>query len=264
MATIAIGAYMNTGTADQAMRDLIDSGGIKREWISMASSDAGGQGRRMLLEALEQRGVDRDRRELYAEALRRGCALVMADLPDDKTDAAVKILDRHDPVNVNRAAMRWRTEGWSGYQETAPPYTVEEAERERGRFTLELESVEEEVKVGKREVERGRLRVHTHVTERPVREQVELREEHATVEREPAGETLSPAEAEQAFKEESFEVTERGEEPVVSKEARVTERVRVGTEEETRTEEIKETERRKQVEAERIAGEPKERPGHHH
>lgn len=263
MATIAIATYMDTATADQAMRDLIDSGGINREWISVASSDAGGQGRRMFLDALEQRDVDRYRCELYAEALRRGCALVLVDLPDEKTDEAIQILEQHDPVDVDRAFARWQTEGWTGYEEAAPSYTTEEIERERGGFKRDLESIEEEVKVGKREVARGTLRVHTRVTERPVREQVELREERATVEREPAGETISPAEAERAFKEESFEVRERGEEPVVSKEARVTERVHVGTEEEKRTEVIEETERRKEVEAERVAGGPEERPGHH-
>jgi len=45
--------------------------------------------------------------------------------------------------------------------------------------------VEEQVQVGKREVERGGARIHTHVTERPVQEQVTLREEHVTVERHP-------------------------------------------------------------------------------
>ena len=41
--------------------------------------------------------------------------------------------------------------------------------------------VEEELKVGKRTVEGGGVRVSTHVTETPVQEQVHLHEEHVKV-----------------------------------------------------------------------------------
>jgi hypothetical protein len=86
-------------------------------------------------------------------------------------------------------ASQWRETGWTGYDADAPPYTVEEAERERaanrGTGTEEVVPVvEEQVDVGKRAVERGRVRVHTRVVERPVR----LRDEEVHVERRSANE----------------------------------------------------------------------------
>ena len=46
--------------------------------------------------------------------------------------------------------------------------------------------VEEDVSIGKREVERGHVRIYSQVTEQPVEESVRLREEKVTV-RTPTG-----------------------------------------------------------------------------
>ncbi|HEX8062397.1 MAG TPA: DUF2382 domain-containing protein [Allosphingosinicella sp.] len=54
--------------------------------------------------------------------------------------------------------------------------------------------VEEELRVGKREVERGGARVRSYVTETPVSEQVNLREEHVSVERRPVDREVSQSE----------------------------------------------------------------------
>jgi uncharacterized protein (TIGR02271 family) len=99
--------------------------------------------------------------------------------------------------------------------------------------------IEEEVKVGKRTVPTGRVRVYSRVIEKPVEEKVSLREEHARVERRPVDRPATAADKE-AFRETSFEVRETAEEPVVSKEARVKEEVVVGKEATERTETIRE------------------------
>jgi len=59
---------------------------------------------------------------------------------------------------------------------------------------------------------------------------VNLREEHARVERHTVDRPASPAEQAQAFKETSLEVRETVEEPVVYKTARVVEEVEIGKE----------------------------------
>ncbi len=51
--------------------------------------------------------------------------------------------------------------------------------------------LEEEIRIGKREVERGGARGRSTVTEMPVTEQVELLEEHVMIEGRTAGRTLS-------------------------------------------------------------------------
>jgi uncharacterized protein (TIGR02271 family) len=109
--------------------------------------------------------------------------------------------------------------------------------------------VEEELSVGKRQVERGQARVHTRVTERPVEESVRLREERVTVERHPVDRPATEADL-RASKEETIEVTETAEEPVVSKRARVVEEVTVRKEAREHTETVRDTVRRKDVEVE--------------
>jgi len=113
--------------------------------------------------------------------------------------------------------------------------------------------VEENIAVGKRAVERGRVRVYSHVTERPVEEQVTLHEEHARVERRPVNRPVAPGELNN-LRDETIEVREMSEEAVVQKNARVVEEVIVGKESSNRTETIRDTVRRTDVEVDRGTG----------
>lgn len=111
--------------------------------------------------------------------------------------------------------------------------------------------VEEELRVGKREVQRGGVRVFQRVQEKPVQESVNLREEHVKVERHPVDQPASEADI-AAFKEGAVELRETAEEPVVSKTARVVEEVVVGKEVTQRTEDINDTVRRTDVQVEQL------------
>jgi uncharacterized protein (TIGR02271 family) len=108
--------------------------------------------------------------------------------------------------------------------------------------------VEERLRVGKREVDRGRVRVRSYVVETPVQEQVTLREERVDVERRAVDRPV--ADADRPFEERTIEATESAEEAVVAKEARVTEElvVRKGAEERVQT--VQDTVRRTEVEVE--------------
>ncbi len=114
---------------------------------------------------------------------------------------------------------------------------------------------EEELHVSKREANRGRVRIHSHVVERPVEEQVSLREEHVHVERRPVeGGSREGTLSGDPFQERTIEVEERGEEAVVSKEARVKEELVVRKDVEERTETISDTVRSTEVEVEDETG----------
>ncbi|HEX4892632.1 MAG TPA: YsnF/AvaK domain-containing protein, partial [Hyphomicrobiaceae bacterium] len=108
--------------------------------------------------------------------------------------------------------------------------------------------VEEELEVGKRVRER-RHRIRTHVVERPIEQDVHLRDERVVVERRPvsgsAGQHAGNLTADQGRE---FEIIERHEEPVVAKRARTVEEVVVKKEEGERVETIRDTVRRKEVE----------------
>jgi len=115
-----------------------------------------------------------------------------------------------------------------------------------------LPVTEEELRVGKREVQGGGVRVYSKVTEKPVQADVNLREEHVHVERRTVDRPLTEADKANAFKEGTIEVTEKSEEAVVDKQARVKEEVVVRKDVNQRTETIKDTVKRTDVQVEQI------------
>jgi len=109
--------------------------------------------------------------------------------------------------------------------------------------------IEESLRVGKREVERGGARVRSYVREIPVTEQVNLREEHVSVERRPVDRALNANEVSgDLLRERTIEMRETAEEAVIGKEARVVEEVVVRKSADTRTETINDTVRHTEVE----------------
>jgi uncharacterized protein (TIGR02271 family) len=230
---------------------------------------------------------DEDRRT-YAEGLSRGSYLLTARVPESTAEQALDVLERSDPVDIDERAASWREGGWTGDQtgagsgvasasysegaglaEAGTAYAADDVTRTtqpeigagrsgadlgRGDATLgttgdeTVQVVEEDLRVGKREVGGGRVRVRSYVTERPVEEQVELRQEHVTIERRPVNRELTSGDA--AFQERTIEAVERGEEAVVSKTAHVTEEIGLRKDVERETETIRDTVRKQDVEIE--------------
>jgi uncharacterized protein (TIGR02271 family) len=111
--------------------------------------------------------------------------------------------------------------------------------------------VEERLKVGKREVQRGGVRVFSRVVATPVSESIGLREEHVNVERHKVDQPISTNDT-TAFQEQRIELRETAEEPVVEKTARVVEEVVVGKEVTERQQEISDTVRHTEVQVEAL------------
>jgi uncharacterized protein (TIGR02271 family) len=110
--------------------------------------------------------------------------------------------------------------------------------------TIEVPLSKEEVKVGKRTVGAGEVKLHKTVTTEQVNVPVELKREDIVVERVPAHEIGTGKEA---FQEEVIKVPLSREEPVVEKEVHVTGGVRVRKTEGVDKETIRETVRREEV-----------------
>jgi uncharacterized protein (TIGR02271 family) len=119
--------------------------------------------------------------------------------------------------------------------------------------TTAIPVVEEQLKVGKREVQRGGVRVFSRVVETPVNESIGLREEHVNVERHRVDQPISTTDT-TAFKEQEITLRETAEEAVVEKSARVVEEVVVGKQVSERQEQIKDTVRHTEVEVEQLGG----------
>jgi len=125
-------------------------------------------------------------------------------------------------------------------------YRHTDAEAASGREEV-IPVAEEHIDIGKRQVESGRVRVRSYVRETPVNEQVNLRQEHVSVERRPVDRTLETP-TDDAFREREIEVTETAEQASIRKTARVTEEVVVRKDVEERAENISDTVRRTEVE----------------
>lgn len=223
--------------------------------------------------------------------MRRGGSLVAVECDDDEVDRVIDILDDDGVLDLDEQQTSWRSEGWQGYDASTSGNTTGGlgaaaaglASRLTGsssttRTDIDADSnvtgnanimraptdaadvsrrdevipiAEEELHVGKREVGHGRVRIQSRVIERPVSEQVTLREERVDVERRPvSGEYREGALGGDPFQERTIEVEERGEEAVVSKEAQVVEEVVVRKDVEQRTETVSDTVRKTEVDVE--------------
>lgn len=125
--------------------------------------------------------------------------------------------------------------------------------QQRDTNTAAIPVVQEQLKVGKREVQRGGVRVFSRVVETPVNESIGLREEHVNVQRRAVDEPISTTDA-TAFKEQSIEMRETAEEAVVEKSARVVEEVTINKEVTQREQQINDTVRHTEVEVEQLGG----------
>ena len=223
-------------------------------------------------------------RSTYAEGLRRGGYLLSVDASDAQYETVIDILDDEGTIDIDERAESWRSEGWAGATSadvlsgSTANLTTGEAEATSGITDLSdptssvplaatsasasssnttrraasgeevIPVVEEKLRVGKRDVSHGRVRIRSYVVETPVEEQVTLREERVAVERRPVDRALS--DADQAFQERTIEAEERAEEAVVSKEARVKEELVVRKESALRTETVSDTVRNTEVDVE--------------
>jgi len=111
-----------------------------------------------------------------------------------------------------------------------------------------IEVVEEELAVGKREVEGGSVRVRSHGREVTVEADVELRTTCVYVERRPVDRAVNPGEA--GLPDQVLEAHERTEEAVVSKEARVVEVIALRTETDVEHQTVHDTVRKTEIEIE--------------
>jgi uncharacterized protein (TIGR02271 family) len=213
-------------------------------------------------------------RHTYEEGVRRGGFLLTADVDEHQADEAVRALDEahFNTVDIDERAAQWRSAGWvppatattaatalgaaragrpiagDSHADTATAAAATTAATAAIGDEARFKVVEEQLVVGKREVDRGGVRVRSYVTETPVHEQISLRDEKIRVERHAVDRPVG----EDAFREQTIELTATGEEAVVGKTARVVEEVIVGKTAEQRVEDVSDTVRRTDVVVEKL------------
>ena len=272
MATTLVGIYDDLAQAQKAVQQL-SKAGIKQGDITIASNDGGkgytsyggtnskdyttgssiGNDISNFFGSIFGSDINNDELDIYSEAVRRGSAVVIVDTDDKMTERASEVLNQHSAVDVDRRAAQYRSSGYKKFDAKAPLYNAEQTRTETQNYAnqgeVALPVIEEQINVGKRVVQRGGVRVHTRITERPVEETVNLREEKVTVDRRPVDREFSDADR-ASLNKGDFTVTTQGEEAVVSKEARVVEEVVVGKNVTERQETVRDTVKRTDVEVE--------------
>jgi len=264
MASTVVGLFESRSEAEAALNDLVGSG-FSRGDIDLKAA-GGGTGDDGLIRELEGEGVPAADARLYAEGVQAGDALEIAHTSDDRAAMAQDIMNRHGALDIHDAFTQrggTQTTGMAtgagvaaASAKTTANTAMNTAMNTAGTKNVQGETVipivEEELAVGKRQIQRGGVRVFQRVEERPVSEQVTLREEHVTVQRHAVDRAVTGADT--AFREGTIEVTETSEVPVVSKEARVVEEVVVGKTATDRVETVQDTVRRTDVEVEEVTG----------
>lgn len=192
-------------------------------------------------------GGDEEVHGHYASGVNQGGALLTVKAEDEDANEIANLLRQHGARNIEGDSQS------SGAG--SPVYGSEnrgEAKDRKVAGETAIPVVEEQLQVGKREIDRGGVRVYSHVVERPADANVTLRDERVNVERRTVDRPATAADFE-AGKEASFEVRATGEEAVIEKVSRVVEEVTVGKQTNERTEAVHDTVRKTEVEVEQIA-----------
>jgi uncharacterized protein (TIGR02271 family) len=203
-----------------------------------------------LIGGLTNAGVSEHDAEYYAEGVRRGGVLLTVRTTEDLSDKAADILDDAGARDVDEKSREWRSSGWQ--PKHGKPFgsmTHATARTDIKDTDRKMDVVQEELEVGKRDAGTRTVRIYSDVTSKPVEQQINLRDEKIKVDRRAVDRPATPSDLE-TFKEGEIELTEKHEEPVVKKRARVVEEVRVGKEVNEHTETVRDTVRRKDVRVE--------------
>ena len=267
----SVTAFFDTrAAAEKAKADVVAAGvplGMvtivegKSATTSTAATQTHGSG---FWDAVKELFAPEEDKHAYAEGLSRGGFLLTAHTSSAHYHQVLEILDHEGAVDMDERESEWKKEGWSGYHGATPAVGASTAASlgteaplaattgavagrglgSAGEETIQL--AEETLRVGKRDVNHGRVRLRSYVVEKPVQESVSLHSEKVDVTRRPVGATTVAGE--ELFKERTISAEEHSEEAIVQKEAHVYEEVSLGKTVHDRTQEIKDTVRKTEVE----------------
>jgi len=247
MAQIVIGLFESDSATENAVERL-ETAGISRSNVDISRSrgNADGAGD----EKERENGItrffknlfgDNDDADRYSRGSNSGKHSIVTVHAQSREEAqrASDLLDEFGAVDVDERASQYNRDR-------------QDISSERGRDSdATIPRVQEEINVGKREVEGGGVRVRSRIVERPVEETLRLREEHVRVDRQDVNRPVSESDR-SAFQDRDIELTERAEVPVVNKEARVVEEIRISKDVDERNETIHDTVRNTQVDIDNI------------
>jgi stress response protein YsnF len=145
---------------------------------------------------------DNNQASHYTEVARKGSVVTVHAQSDEEARAAAQILDQHGSIDMDE---RYSQSQHSASNDERP-----------------IPVIEEQLHVGKKEVETGGMKLRSKIIERPVEEHIRLRSEKVTVQHH---HVERPATEADLMKEQTIEETAHSEVPVINKDAKITEQV---------------------------------------
>ena len=188
-----------------------------------------------LVGALIGYGIPEEHAEVYESGIKSGGIFLRAN-PKNAADAAY-------------IESKWKECGGANVYSNAGQARTATAATTANAGGVAIPVIEEELQVGKRTVDKGGVKVETHIEERPVSESVNLRQENINVERHAVNRPVTDADLDNV-KEGEIRIPVIEEVPVVAKEARVVEEIVVNKNVSERTETVSDTVRRTDVDVE--------------
>jgi len=189
--------------------------------------------------------------ELIVDTERETVTHIVVDNQTQYPIRDIEVADNH--IVVAAAATAADAGTVSSTAETVRINAVTPAVDAKGDMRLQV--VQERLRIGKRQVEQGGVRVSSQVTDQPAQAQVQLKEEHVAVTRRAVDREATATDMANLTNR-TVDVVERAEVVVVAKEARVVEEVVVKRDVEERNQTVNETVRRKDVEVRDIKAAP--------
>jgi len=119
------------GLAIPGIGPILAAGPIAAALVGAGAGAAAGG----LIGSLTDQGVEPEHAEIYAESVRRGGTLITVRADQSRTDEATAILRDAGAIDIDKRVDEWRASGWTKFDPKAQPYSYEDIERDRTRYT---------------------------------------------------------------------------------------------------------------------------------
>jgi len=272
MTTTIVGLFDHLTDA-HAVVQAVHAHGLASDAVHVVVRDVYGGTDADLHDLLVTAGATPRTAQGYVAEVARGGALVIARADPDAVPDVVDIMQRHNLVDINRRLKRapkpTDVQATSSSKRARPTRRTRttRAGDTRGRATvypattttqeeIAVPIVEEELRIGTRQVDSGGVRVATHVTEIPVQEQVTVRTEQVTVERRAVDRVVGNGDI-PSLRDGTIEVRGTTEEVIVDKQTRIVEEIVIRKDVEEHTETVTDTVRRTDAQVEELPGTPR-------
>ena len=251
MSKTVVNLFSSTTEAERVKQELVKAGYSANDMRVMTNNETsaagantpapneGGFGATISNFFKSLTGADETDHGHFTEGLQKGGTLLSITVADGQEHQVADLLENYGGQDVDDQPVR---------ATSLAGKTASSTESQGGSVPI----VQEEMTVGKRQVQRGGVRVYSHLVETPVQENIRLHEEHVNVDRHTTNRPASEADF-AAFKEGTIELTETAEEAVVSKSARVVEEITVGKQSSESTQTIRDSVRHTEIEVEQLA-----------